>query len=188
MKIALIIDAQNGFIEGGNLAVDGGKKAMDGCANYIAEHRDEYVAIAATADWHPYTHCSFKHMGGMWNMHCLQFSVDAAIYQPILDAVNVSGLPFHVYTKGTDEDREEYSVFKNAKSCAELVNFVEKNNIDEIDVFGIAYDYCVFDTVKDGLRMLPNVKFKVFSEFTARIGGGKEFTDFINSTERVTLI
>jgi nicotinamidase-related amidase len=62
--------------------------------------------------------------------------------------------------------------------------------ITEIHVGGIAYDYCVADTVKDGLRYLPNVKFKVFGEFCPAIAEDTEkaFTDFIHNTERVELV
>ena len=184
----LNIDTQKDFQEGGNLAVDGGKKCGDLQAEYLRNHKDEYAVVAATVDWHPITHCSFKDNGGMWPVHCLQHSEGAAIYQPLLDVL-VTCPHFEVLTKGCDEDHEEYSVFKNDKSCKRLCQLIGIFNIDEIHVGGVAYDYCIADTVKDALRYLPNVKIKVFKDFCPAIAEdtAKQFTDFIESTERVEL-
>jgi hypothetical protein len=62
--------------------------------------------------------------------------------------------------------------------------------IEEIDVVGIAYDYCVADSVKDGLRTLPNVKFNVIKKFCPAIAKdtADEFTKFIENSERVCLV
>ena len=183
------IDTQKGFQEGGNLPVEGGKRSGDLQAEHLKNHKDDYVAVGATVDWHPSTHCSFKENGGIWPNHCEQFTEDAAIYQPLYDVLKTCP-NFEVFTKGCDEDHEEYSVFKNDKSRKRIIAIVEALGIDEIHVGGIAYDYCVAETVKDGLRYLPNVKFKVFKDFCPAIAENtaKEFTDFINSTERVELI
>ena len=183
------IDTQDGFCEGGNLAVNGGKKCGDLQAEYLANNKDKYAAVVATVDWHPITHCSFKINGGIWPIHCLQHSADAAIYQPLLEVL-VTCPHFEVLTKGCDEDHEEYSIFKNEVSRNKLIALVEALNIDEIHVGGIAYDYCVADTVKDGLRYLSNVKFKVFKDFCPAIAEdtAKNFTDFINNSERIELV
>jgi nicotinamidase-related amidase len=97
---------------------------------------------------------------------------------------------FTVFTKGCDEDHEEYSVFKNEESRKRILDMVEALGIDEIHIGGIAYDYCVAETVKDGLRYLPNVKFVVFKDFCPAISEetAQEFTNFINNSERVELV
>jgi hypothetical protein len=48
----------------------------------------------------------------------------------------------------------------------------------------------VAETVKDGLRYLPNVKFVVFKDFCPAISEetAQEFTNFINNSERVELV
>ena len=97
------IDTQNGFCEGGNLAVEGGKKSGDKQAQHLEENKDKYAIVVATADWHPSSHCSFKENGGIWPPHCKQFSADAAIYQPLLDVLETCP-HFEVLTKGCDED------------------------------------------------------------------------------------
>lgn len=185
----LSIDTQKGFQEGGNLAVNGGIKSGDLQAKHLEEHKDDYAAVGATVDWHPSTHCSFKENGGIWPNHCEQFTEDAAIYQPLYDVLKTCP-NFTVFTKGCDEDHEEYSVFKNEESRKRIIAMVNALGITEIHVGGIAYDYCVAETVKDGLRYLPNVKFKVFGEFCPAIAEDTEktFTDFIHNTERVELV
>lgn len=187
-KLYLCIDTQRGFQEGGNLAVNGGIECGNKQADYLKIHKNDYDAVLATVDWHPITHCSFKVNGGIWPVHCLQHSEDAAIYQPLLDVL-VTCPHFEVLTKGCDEDHEEYSIFKNDASRKKLIAIVEALNIDEIHVGGIALDVCVASTIKDGLRCLPNVKFKVFKEFCPAIAEdtAKQFTDFINNSERIEL-
>lgn len=183
------IDTQNGFCEGGNLAVEGGRKSGDKQAQHLDENKNKYAVVVATVDWHPSTHCSFKENGGIWPPHCKQHSADAAIYQPLLDVLETCP-HFEVLTKGCDEDHEEYSIFKNEASRKRLIDLVNAFDIDEIHVGGIAYDYCVADTVKDGLRYLPNVKFVVFKDFCPAIAEetAQAFTDFINNSERVELV
>jgi len=188
-KMYLGIDNQNGFYEGGNLPVKGGIKCGNLQAEHLKEHKDEYVAVGETVDWHPSTHCSFKENGGIWPNHCEQFTNDAAIYQPLYDVMKTCP-NFTVFTKGCDEDHEEYSVFKNEKSCGKIIAMVKAFNIDEIHIGGVALDYCVAETTKDGLRVLPNVKFVVHKDFCAAISEetSKDFIDFINNTERVELV
>ena len=100
-KVLFIIDAQRDFMDGGRLGVDNSKDKMDALAKYIRESKGKYDSILASVDWHPSTHCSFKPNGGMWPPHCVQFSTGAAIYQPILDAINESIKPLTPKKKET---------------------------------------------------------------------------------------
>lgn len=172
-KILLLIDTQYDFING-SLAVNGAEDAMNSLATFILENGEEYDKIILTADWHKETHCSFKDNGGIWSRHCVQFSKGATIYQPILDALNTIKADYIVLTKGTNEDREEYSIFKNDKSSKILLNLCDFYNVEHIDITGIALDYCVLDTVKDGKKKLPNVKFHLYSEMSPSIGDKEE--------------
>ena len=188
-KLYLCIDTQIGFQEGGNLAVKGGIECGEKQKEYLREHKDEYDVVLATVDWHPITHCSFKDNGGLWPVHCLQYSADAAIYQPLLDIL-VTCPHFEVLTKGCSEDHEEYSIFKNDASCKKLIELVKALDIDEIHVGGLVFEFCVADTLKDGLRYLPNVKFKLFKEFCPILDKkrAEEFMKFIEGCERIELV
>lgn len=186
-KVLLIIDAQYGFLEGGNLPVEGATAKMDELVRFIRENGPAYSKILLTADWHPHIHCSFKDNGGMWPEHCVQFTHDAAIYQPIIDVLNEIKADYKVLTKGIDEDHEEYSVFKNEKSHNHIVSVCNYLEVTDIDVAGIALNYCVKESVKDGLRALPNVNFHVIKDFCPAIPDGTvdEFINFVENSERV---
>ena len=175
-KILLLIDCQYDFLDGGKLGVSGSTDKMHILTDYVRNHGNDYTMIVATADWHPFTHCSFKENGGMWPTHCVQHSLGAAIFEPLLIAINESANHFEVLTKGCDEDHEEYSIFKNMTSCDELIKLVERLDIEEIDVCGIALSYCVADTIKDGRRNLPNVQFNLLKNFCPDIGDGSAET------------
>ena len=190
-KILLVVDPQYDFLEGGKLAVNGATATMDKLAKFIIENGSTYDKIVLTTDWHPFTHCSFKDNGGMWLAHCIQHSHGAAIYEPILDALNKINADYIVLRKGINEDHEEYSIFKNDKSCDKLISICEKQlEVTDVDVTGVAYDYCIADSVKDGLRALPNVKFHVIKDLCPAIAQdtADKFTNFIENSERVCLV
>lgn len=189
-KLLLVIDCQYDFLDGGKLGVKDSINVIQNLGVYIAEHGKEYEIAVATVDWHPSDHCSFKENGGIWSAHCIQHSYGAAIYEPLLNTLNEKTNSFRIFTKGLNPDHEEYSIFKNEWSHDRLISLVDDLGIEEIDVVGIAYDYCVADSVKDGLRCLPNVKFNVLKDFCPAIAedSAKEFTNFIKNTERVWLV
>ena len=186
-KLLLIVDAQYDFISG-SLPVKNAILCMGRLGDYIEETCEStpYNTIVATADWHPISHCSFKENGGEWPMHCVAYSNGAAIPHFVLKGVmRCKCSDFHVLTKGTAEDHEEYSVFRNAASCVKLHKIVETQEIEEIDICGIAGDYCVLESLKDALREFPSMQFKILERFTASIDGGKTLAEFVNSTSRV---
>ena len=187
-KLLLCIDCQYDFMDGGKLGVNGATKTMDNLVDYINRNKGNYDFVVCTVDFHPVNHCSFLNNVGVWPEHCLQFSKGAAIYEPLLNAVK--GNNTIILTKGTNPNKEEYSIFKNEESCAKLKDLVLSNNIQEIDVVGIAYNYCVADTVKDGVNVLEGVKFKVLKDFCPAIPDGTEsgFAEYVGNTENVIVL
>lgn len=180
----MLIDVQYDFICG-SLHVNGAADTMNNLVEYIRENGKTYEFIILTVDWHPFSHCSFKINGGMWPVHCQQYTQGAAIYQPIIDVLNEIGVEYHILQKGINDDHEEYSIFKNFESKNRIDELVGNFSIDEIDICGIAFDFCVADSCKDGLRALPNINFNVIRELSPSIGDGKEFIDFVNNSERI---
>ena len=183
-----IIDAQYGFIDGGELGVNGSKEKMDALAKYIKESKGKYDYYFASADWHPSTHCSFKENGGIWPPHCRQFSKSAAIYQPILDAIENIGSEAVFFTKGIDDSREEYSVLKNAESNKKLHSYIDNMGINNVDFCGIAGDFCVLDSMSDFHREFPEIKISAIIPFIASIDGGDKLFDFLKKNENIDVI
>jgi nicotinamidase/pyrazinamidase len=181
--VLLIVDAQNDFIEDGALPVAGARDSMNRLAEYIKNNYQKYSLIVFTVDWHPQTHCSFTKNKGQWPTHCVQFSNGAAIYQPLLDVLDENNIDYIVLTKGTNEDREEYSIFKNPVSKMTLTKYNEANKFEFVDVAGLALDYCVKDSISDGKKVFTNSKFRLLKDCTAAIGKPEETYDVIINNE-----
>lgn len=177
-RLLLLIDCQYDFING-SLAVDGATDAMNALAEYIASHGKEYAAIAATLDWHPAQHCSFKSVtsSGLWPVHCVQHTMGAAIYDPIIKN-SPSDIIF--FTKGNLADSDEYSIFANAVNGPRLAEFIADERFTQIDVCGLCGDYCVKESI-DGLIKHGFGKItSVLLPFTPSIDGGDTLLKFAN--------
>ena len=163
MDVLMIVDPQNDFIDG-SLAVDGAVDAMNSLVGYVKAHGDDYDKIIITKDWHPQDHCSFN----IWPKHCVQFSEGAEVYAPLIEALKGIETESIVLHKGNLQEAEEYSIFKNDSSRDYLTNTLKEG--DDVDVCGIALDYCVKNTVLDMHSMCPNVNIRLIKEFCPCIG------------------
>ena len=86
-KVLFRIDVEYDFLDGGKLGVDGTKEKFDKMPAYLYKNGKDYISIWDSADFHPITHCSFKNNGGIWPVHCQEYTMGASIYQPIVDTV-----------------------------------------------------------------------------------------------------
>jgi nicotinamidase/pyrazinamidase len=176
-KLMIIIDPQYDFISG-TLPVPGAKEAMDKLAQYIEENPDEYDAFICTVDWHPYDHCSFKEEGGEWPRHCVQHSVGAAIYEPLLQVIADKLL--YVARKGDEKCYEEYSAFNGKRDTHDHLERAEALNYfitqyEEIEICGIAGNVCVLNSIVD-LMNNPNTHIR---ENWERIFDKDDYLDFL---------
>ncbi|MGM9713270.1 MAG: isochorismatase family protein [Prevotella sp.] len=171
-KMLLLVDVQYDFING-SLAVNGAPAIMDNLAQFIASQpAGTYKEIVMTSDFHPYNHSSFKDNGGMWPVHCVQFSHGASIYQPVFEAVNKLVPCAPVLTKGDDVATDEYSIMANKKSAERLLEIIKNSGIDEIYVAGLCGDYCVGNTIKDLVEAGHGEKIRVMKQFIGNIDDG----------------
>lgn len=183
-KVLFRIDVEYDFLDGGKLGVEGSKEKFDKMPAFLYNKGKEYISIWDSADFHPITHCSFKANGGIWPVHCQEFTMGASIYQPIVDAVNDLGIDHHVFTKGTNEDREEYSVMRNEKSNKEIHTLIETLGVTEVDFCGIADIYCVKDSIEDFHREFPNIKINVLIDFIGFMDE-KKFYEFLEKSDYI---
>jgi nicotinamidase-related amidase len=139
----IIVDVQVDFCPGGRLPVPRGDGIIPVLNRYIDLFERVRARVFATRDWHPPNHISFEERGGPWPAHCVQGS-DGARFHPDLrlpeDVIVIS--------KATDQERESYSGFDGTELDADL----RKNGVRRVFVGGLATDYCVKNTVLDGLR------------------------------------
>ncbi len=140
----IVVDVQNDFCPGGALPAPEGDKVVPSMNAYIQRFHEEGLPIAASRDWHPEDHMSFRKEGGPWPPHCIQGS-QGAEYHPDLSLPEET----HHVKKGTRADEEDYSAFLGHPS---LTAFLHENDVDRIFVGGLTTEYCVKETVLDALE------------------------------------
>ncbi len=163
-RALLIIDVQNDFTEGGALGVEGGDAVAAGITAYLRQHPDRYDVVIASRDWHDApgddnTNDNGGHFAldaapdfvDTWPVHCVAGTVGAQ-YDPGLDATLID---VHV-RKG--QGKPAYSIFEGVTDDElELPVVLDKLAVTEVDVVGIATDYCVrasaLDALHDGRRV-----------------------------------
>ncbi|PPJ21881.1 nicotinamidase [Nocardia nova] len=169
-RALIVVDVQNDFCEGGSLAVSGGAAVARQISDYLAAHRGDYAAIAATRDFHidPGSHFSDRpDFVDTWPPHC-RAGTPGADFHPNLDISAVDA----VFSKGAYS--AAYSGFEGSTNDAvELAEWLRGNGIDAVDICGIATDHCVRATADDaraaGLstRVLLHLTAAVSPETTA---------------------
>jgi len=168
MKALLLIDIQNGFCPGGNLPVPEGDQVVS-VANQLIDS-GKYDLIVASQDWHPAGHGSFasSHAGKkpfemgtlsgqpqmMWPDHCVQNSKDAEFHP----GLHVDAIDF-IQQKGQNPAVDSYSAFRDNDQAAltGLAAYLRNRDVTEIDLCGLATDYCVKFSALDAVEMLPDV-------------------------------
>ena len=142
-KALFIVDVQNDFTEGGALGVEGGDAVAKGITRLLAQHAGDYDLIIASRDWHDGENDNGGHFSDTpdfvdsWPVHCVA-GTPGADYDPGLDAAAVT----HHVKKG--QGKPAYSLFEGLTDSGETVEqLLDANGIVDVDVTGIATDYCV---------------------------------------------
>lgn len=138
----VIVDVQNDFLPGRNLAVPSGDEVIPVLNRVIALFTHYALPIYATRDWHPANHCSFKDHGGIWPPHCVAGSKGAEL------ATSLNLPPSTIIvSKATTPEQDAYSGFEGT----DLASRIRAQGVERLFIGGLATDYCVFNTVKDAL-------------------------------------
>lgn len=163
-KMLLIIDCQYDFING-SMGIKGSEEMVQRLAEYVKEHGKDYKILGFSADWHPYNHCSFTKEGGLWPVHCIPYTRGGALYESLTDAAYSTGVPVHVFEKGNDSRWEEYSLFGNKLSTERVKQLVKENNIEQIEICGIAAEYCVKESIEGAIKEFGSDMVTVFRKY-----------------------
>lgn len=175
MRALLLVDIQNGFCPGGNLAVPGGDEVVEVANRLMRSGR--YDLIVASQDWHPADHGSFAstHPGKkpfemgtlsgkpqmLWPDHCVQGTDDAEMHPDLdLDRIDL------IQQKGQNRNVDSYSAFRDNDRTAltGLAEYLLREEVTELDFCGLATDYCVKFSGLDALEMLPGVKLRFIED------------------------
>jgi nicotinamidase/pyrazinamidase len=157
-RALFIIDVQNDFTEGGSLGVDGGAAVAAGITRLLEQHPTRYGHVFASRDWHDPDNDNGGHISehpdyvATWPPHCIA-GTPGAEYHPDLD---VSRVDVHV-KKG--QGRPAYSIFEGITADGESVAAaLDDLGVTEIDVAGIATDYCVRASALDAISAGRSVR------------------------------
>ena len=151
-KVLVIVDVQKDFYHpDGALYVKGGDILPERIAKVIPEFDD----VIFTVDWHPYNHCSFKENGGIWPVHCVQYTEGASLPNEFTPFIKNN-----VVVKGKYDKEEEYGA--NPQNITQMVPVGVKEDYEMV-FCGIAGDYCVRETIEN--MIISKKAFKFFHAF-----------------------
>lgn len=163
----IVVDVQNGFTPGGNLAVENADEIIPNI-NQISMY---FENIIITQDWHSEDHISFAQNHAnknpfdtveldygtqvLWPSHCVQGTHDAELHPNLkLPTAQL------IIRKGFHRHIDSYSAFMEAdhKTTTGLAGYLKERAIDTVFVVGIATDFCVAWTAIDA----ENLGFKTY--------------------------
>ncbi|MDF2989693.1 MAG: amidase [Microbacterium sp.] len=150
-RALFIVDVQNDFTEHGALGVDGGDAVAARISDYLAAHADEYTVVVASRDWHHGDDDNGGHFSetpdfvDSWPVHCVA-GTEGAEYDAVFDPTRVT----HHLKKG--QGRPAYSLFEGISDDGRTAaDILDAHGIRDIDIAGIATDYCVRASALDAL-------------------------------------
>ncbi len=160
--VLLVIDVQNDFCPGGQLAVAGGDCVIEPIRRIAP--RFEHIVI--TQDWHPANHLSFAsaHPGKkpyeqielsygpqtLWPEHCVQGTPGAELH-PALHLPQAE----LILRKGFRREIDSYSAFfeNDHATPTGLAGYLRERGLTRVFLAGLAYDFCVGYSALDARRL-----------------------------------
>lgn len=152
-RALVIIDVQNDFTEGGALGVTGGAAVAAAITEHLRANPDGYDVVIASRDWHDPDNDNGGHFAldaapdfvTTWPPHCMA-GTEGAEYHSAIDTGLIDihvrkgqGVPAYSIFEGTTDD---------GRGVAAALNDL---GVTEVDVVGIATDYCVRASALDAL-------------------------------------
>lgn len=147
-RALLIVDVQNDFCPGGNLAVREGDHVVPVLNRYVDRFMKAGLPVYASRDWHPAVTTHFKEFGGPWPPHCIQNTAGAAFHADLELPRDTT-----VVTKGTDPGDHGYSAFEGVDASGnDLAAALRWEQVGRVYIGGLTTDYCVRTSVLDARR------------------------------------
>jgi nicotinamidase/pyrazinamidase len=156
-RALLVVDVQNDFVEGGSLAVTGGKEVAARITAYLTANPGRYQVVVGSKDFHDGDNCNGGHFAEpgtdpnyvtTWPVHCVA-DTHGSEYAPELD----TALLTHHVRKG--QGKPAYSMFEGTTEDGRTVNDLLRDlSVDEVDVVGIATDHCVRATALNAAEVV----------------------------------
>jgi nicotinamidase/pyrazinamidase len=159
--VLLVVDVQNDFCPGGNLAVQRGDEVVP-VINALAK---TFAHVILTQDWHPPGHQSFasSHAGAkpfqtiavaygpqvLWPDHCVQGTKGAAFR----DDLKITHAEL-ILRKGYHREIDSYSSFyeNDRTTRTGLAGYLRERGFARVYLAGLAFDFCVRYSAEDAHR------------------------------------
>lgn len=176
----LVIDMQYDFING-SLKVNGGEDLVNDLKDLLEKKAKDFDLVVFTKDDHPFNHISFasSHKGKqpfdeytyvsektpahafkscLWPAHCVVGTEGNKIHEELSKLIvdgHINNTKTLVLGKGMDAGREYYSCFNDVleEHYTDILNILKSENITDVYICGLAYDYCVVNSAKSSYKL-----------------------------------
>jgi nicotinamidase/pyrazinamidase len=148
-RALIVVDVQNDFCEGGSLEVAGGAGVAGAITKHMRAAAADYDHVIATKDYHiaPRGHFSEEpDYVTTWPRHCV-VGTPGVEFHPRLASEPIEA----VFTKGAYA--AAYSGFEGTtEGEVGLADWLRRQDVDRVDVVGLATDHCVRATAIDAVK------------------------------------
>lgn len=158
-RALVVVDVQNDFCEGGSLPVTGGHAVAGAIAEHLDASANTYDLVVASRDWHDPDNLNGGHfpLAGeqpdyttTWPVHCVAGTEGAAFAAPVAAALG----DHHALIVSKGRGEPAYSAFQGRTAAGETLEAaLRERGVTEIDVCGLATDYCVRATALDAREL-----------------------------------
>lgn len=189
MRVLIVVGVQNDFCEGGALAVDGGAAVAAAIGEFVAANRDAYDLVVTSQDWHIPGDSNGGHFpppGGepdfvnTWPLHCLQGEHGAEFHPNFARALPLVDVQIHAGMGSPGYSAFEGECVETGATLAQVLQGAAVTSpgapIDsgsgapiDVDVAGIATDYCVAATARDAVRLANGGRVRILEGLTAAV-------------------
>ncbi len=167
-RALFIVDVQNDFTERGALGVTGGDEVAARITRFLHDHAADYEIVVASRDWHDGDNDNGGHFAAgepdfvdTWPMHCVGGTFGAE-YDEAFDTSAVT----HHLKKG--QGKPAYSLFEGvADDGTTAAQLLIEHGIVDVDVVGLATDYCVRASALDAIDLGRRVR--IFTDLVAGV-------------------
>jgi nicotinamidase/pyrazinamidase len=159
--VFLVVDVQNDFCPGGNLAVPAGDEVVP-LVNQIG---NRFRHVVLTQDWHPPGHRSFASANpGRKAFETVAFPYGPQVLWPDHCVQGTPGAEFHarlqipnaelIIRKGYRRDIDSYSAFyeNDHETPTGLAGYLRERGLTRVFLAGLALDFCVRYSAEDAHR------------------------------------
>lgn len=169
MKVNLVVDVQNGFVNCGPLAVPNAKSVAEKIIEYVKAARSKGEAIFATCDTHDPKSYPETIEGKKLPLHCAEDTEEHKLIEGLVKDEN-RGV---IIPQGNIIDKSTFASCEVASKIRFTMNEFDEP-IDEIKVFGFCTSICVLNCALSLRNHFPNKRVTIITDLCRDIDAKSE--------------